>query len=883
MPWLLRQKVTIPDPAPGHVHRAELVARALPTQRRLTVLKASGGFGKTTLMAECCRRLREEEVATAWVSLDDRDEPAMLDAYIAFACVDAGLDLRPASDAEEAPVEPGSRIGSVVRAIEACGAPFVIALDELERLGHPGSLALVAFLLQRGPRNLHLAVACREIPDGFNAAGAMLEGQAETLDAEDLRFSRAEVARFFGLGLSRRALSEEMSRSAGWPFALRVSRNSAERSREGRGGLTSDLARNWIESRLFAGLDAGDRDFVLDLGLFGWVDAELLDEVLPRGDAMRRLQAIAVLDGLFEPVSHGTSASFRLHRLVKEHCAGQRFREAPDRFRTIHRRIAAAIARRGDPVLAMHHAVEGGDPFLAGEILEDAGGVRLWTRQGVPQLLRANRLLTPEVVAIRPRLKLVRCAALTLSGRQHEARSLYRDSPHPAGGAGEDADPEYAADNSLVRGAMALYGGNPVGSDWLRALPALGEELATSGYLDPFTRGSVEYGLSVLHLLRGEFDAALERLSVARELTAEADYIVMYGALLQGQIEFVAGRPRGARSHYRRAGLIARERYLLDPVATTSCEVVMTEISLECSLSTSFDEPAGLRKLLRTHGVPFSLFATAINVLMDTRLRSGHTHEALAVADELFVHVRGAGFTTFARLLAALRISVLVIAGRLADADRAWRLAELPEDAESCLDLANQSWREMEAVAEARLRVLIAHRRFEEARALARELQAVAVERGFRRIELRALALSITLEQQAGETETSLRHLAEYLRLFTESPYALPLVRERATCAPPLRKYVDLGAASPYRETAQTLLEAMVHVDDGRNLLLSDRERDVLRLLPGRRDKEIAAALALSAHGVRHHLRKLFAKLGVKTRADAVHRARALGLISEAS
>ena len=74
-PWLLRQKITVPDRVPGYVHRAELVSRALPTRRRLTVLNASGGFGKTTLLAECCRRLRQDGVATAWVSLDEQDEP----------------------------------------------------------------------------------------------------------------------------------------------------------------------------------------------------------------------------------------------------------------------------------------------------------------------------------------------------------------------------------------------------------------------------------------------------------------------------------------------------------------------------------------------------------------------------------------------------------------------------------------------------------------------------------------------------------------------------------------------------------------------------------------------------------------------------------------
>ncbi len=90
-PWLLVQKITVPDRVAGYVHRAELVDRAMPTRRRLTVLKASGGFGKTTLLAECCRKLRREGVAVAWVSLDERDEPAVLDTYITVACQSAGF------------------------------------------------------------------------------------------------------------------------------------------------------------------------------------------------------------------------------------------------------------------------------------------------------------------------------------------------------------------------------------------------------------------------------------------------------------------------------------------------------------------------------------------------------------------------------------------------------------------------------------------------------------------------------------------------------------------------------------------------------------------------------------------------------------------------
>ena len=108
-------------------------------------------------------------------------------------------------------------------------------------------------------------------------------------------------------------------------------------------------------------------------------------------------------------------------------------------------------------------------------------------------------------------------------------------------------------------------------------------------------------------------------------------------------------------------------------------------------------------------------------------------------------------------------------------------------------------------------------------------------------------------------------------------------MRERATCAAVVTKFLDLHPDSPDQETAGSLLAAMRRVDEVRELALSEREREVLRRLHNQRDKQIAAALGLTVYGVRHHLRKLFAKLGVAKRAEAVHRARELGLIADNS
>ncbi|MCY3620807.1 MAG: LuxR C-terminal-related transcriptional regulator [Gammaproteobacteria bacterium] len=64
------------------------------------------------------------------------------------------------------------------------------------------------------------------------------------------------------------------------------------------------------------------------------------------------------------------------------------------------------------------------------------------------------------------------------------------------------------------------------------------------------------------------------------------------------------------------------------------------------------------------------------------------------------------------------------------------------------------------------------------------------------------------------------------------------------------------------------------HVPD-----LTARENEILERLERWRDKEIGAALDLSEDGVRYHVKKLFKKLGVRSRFEATHRARSLGIL----
>ena len=236
------------------------------------------------------------------------------------------------------------------------------------------------------------------------------------------------------------------------------------------------------------------------------------------------------------------------------------------------------------------------------------------------------------------------------------------------------------------------------------------------------------------------------------------------------------------------------------------------------------------------------------------------------------------------RFLSALRVSVLVAGGEVGEAERAWRISRLPEDAAGCTGLDAQSWREAEMLTCARIRLLTAHGAFDEARGFARALFAVAEKRQLVRTTMRGLALAMTLERRAGDDDRARAHLVTYLRLFRENGYARPLARERADALPLLD---DVAGARPVdgtvARTAARLSEAMRESSDAASdpahQPLTEREFDVLVRLERHRDQEIAEALNLSYDGLRYRVNRIFTKLGARSRLDAVHRARARGIL----
>ena len=802
----------------------------------------------------------------------------MLETHLSLAFRHAGLDVAEGASAVHDERRRPGRLGPLLQAIEALDGPCVLALDEVERLSDAGSVALVNFLLERAPANLHLAIACRDFPIGLDVANPILEGRAVVATAEQLRFSASEAVAFLGDGES------QTRESAGWPLALRIHREQQYGS--GHAITAADFARTWLDSRMWRAVSATDRDLVLDAGLLERIEPDVLDEVLDGHGFWHRLVAMPAIDGLLLPAFDADSEAYRVHPLLQRCCVEWRRRETPERFRELHRRIARALARRGAVVSAMRHATEGDDPELLASILEDTGGLRLLIREGFTRLQAADRFLTPTILDRHPRLALARCLILTLTGRLDEARRSHARIAELAGAvanAEDAAHRELYLDDLFVRGVAVLFSTPSWASKEVALLRAQMADAVEQVDLDPVMRSTFEYGLCVLHGMKAEFDDALVRVDRARgTLGTRWSYVPMLLDYQVGAIAMARGHVGDAEAWYARAQGALRIDSRNDRGPTLIGEVLTRELELERNRLTYFRGPVPLPNAFDTGCSPFQVYAAASAAVVELTLEQQGLTAALVALQDMLEHSYRSDLPSASRYLSVLRVATLADAGRHEEAERTWRLSGLPDNDADCLDLEGQSWREMEAIAEARLKILRARREFDAARAFSSAVVQTVEQRGLRRTRMRCLALSITIEVAAGDRPAAATYLAAFVRLFTETDYARPLVRERDVVLPLLEDYVD-GVVDPALEASACALRDHLRSASARGpgIRLTGRSLEVLQRLEKQPDREIAHALGITHAGVRYHVRTIFEQLKARSRMDAVHRARSIGLLPE--
>ena len=293
---LLTTKLFIPPPHPNLVQRPRLIERlneGLRQGRKLTLVAAPAGFGKTTLVTEWVVSGARE---VAWVSLDEGDNnPVQFFTYLIAALqqVDGsiGQAVRQLLQSPQLPPMQGL-VTSLINDIIAAGTPLTLVLDDYHFLSSPAVHEAVGFLLERQPPIMHVVISTREeLPGSIPLPRLRARGQVTEVRERDLRFTMEEITAFnqsMNLHLSATALKAIETRTEGWIAGLQL---AALALREGQ-----------EDTDAFIAAFTGDDRHVIDY---------LTAEVLQRQPETTRdfLRQTSVLDRLSVPLCNAVTGT----------------------------------------------------------------------------------------------------------------------------------------------------------------------------------------------------------------------------------------------------------------------------------------------------------------------------------------------------------------------------------------------------------------------------------------------------------------------------------------------------------------------------------------------------------------------------------------------
>ena len=418
----------------AQVPRARLMKALRAGQhRRLTLIHAPAGYGKTTLAAQWGEKQAGEGVKVAWLTVDDNDNNLV---WFLANLVEAIRRTDPAvtGDLGEVLEESGEDaqqyvLTSLVNQIAERDEPMAIVVDDWHRVTAPGVIAAMAFLLEQRCDNLQVVVASRS-RSGLPVSHLRVCDEITEIDVRALCFDEAEARSFLvdvaGLDLQHGDVADLRNATGGWVAALQLASLSL-RGDDTPAEVISQISgrhhaiADFLTENVLNALEPEMLRFLLTTSITARICGSLACALSgqPRGHAM--LEEVEARD-LFLRRSDQNGDWFRYENLFAEFLRRRLERDHPELITPLHRTASEWFADRKMLVEAVDHALAADDTRRAIELVE-TDGPDLLEHSQMATLLGLVHKLPPAAVASSLRLQMALAWINALLHRTHVARA----------------------------------------------------------------------------------------------------------------------------------------------------------------------------------------------------------------------------------------------------------------------------------------------------------------------------------------------------------------------------------------------------------------------------------------------------------------------------
>jgi LuxR family maltose regulon positive regulatory protein len=880
---ILQTKLYLPPIRPELVSRPRLIERLnAGLHRKLTLVSAPAGFGKTTLVSQWvagCERL------TAWLSLDGGDnDPTRFLAYLVAALQTIAANIGEGvlgvlHASQPQPPSTESILTALLNEITTIPDNFVLVLDDYHVIDAKPVDNALTFLLEHLPPQMHLVIATREDPN-IPLARYRAGGQLTELRVADLRFTPAEATDFLnqvvGLNLSAEDITALEIRTEGWIAGLQLAALSMQGHQDTTNFIQSftgshHFVLDYLVEEVLQRQSESVQVFLLRTSILGRMCGPLCDAVL-LDSAVSGQKTLEYLEhaNLFIVPLDNERHWYRYHHLFAE-LLRQRlhalYPQQPDSVAQYHTRASQWYEDNALEIEAFHHAAAANDIERAERLIK-GGRIPLHSLAAVTAILDWLDSLPKTVLDARPWLWVRSATSALMAGQTTGVEEKLQAAEKAMQNADlDDKTRDLIGQIAAIRATLALLRYQPEATV-IQARRAL-------EYLHPDNlpfRSRAIWTLGFAYQLQGDRAAARQVYTEAiRHASGDIYYTVLATTSL-GRIQESENQLYQAAETYRHSLQLLSDQ---GPPNASEEYIGLARIFYEWNdLDAAEQHGQQSLQLARQYDRAIDRFIISEVFLARLKLARGDVTGAAAMLAQTEQSARQNNFTLRLPEIAAVQILTLIRQGQVAAAAQLARQYDLPLS---------------------QARVLIAQDDPSAALAVLEPFRQQMEARGWADERLKAMVLQAVALHRKGEKAPAAQVLAEALVLAEPGGFIRSFLDEGPSMAQLLSEAAAHGVMPDYIGKLLAAFQGVTH-DEGQTTRLSSsfirsgpsslveplsqRELEILKLIAqGLSNREIGERLFLALDTVKGHNRRIFDKLQVQSRTEAIARARELGLL----
>ena len=461
---LLATKFFAP-PRPAHDIVRPLLTQRLDEglSRKLTLVCAAAGFGKSTLISQWAQAC---PYPSAWLSLDveDRDPNRFLECLVvALEVISQTVGAGLAALLKGSPQASAETVLTLlVNQLSKIPGKLVLILDDYHLAASAGVNESLSFLIDHMPSQLHLVIASREAPE-ISLARLRLDGQLAEIRQQDLRFGLDEAVEFFqqdgNVRLSKTQIQALETRTEGWISGLKLAAISLQTHKDPETFIASFTGSHYfvqdylIEEVLHQQPD-DVQAFLLRTSVLDRLCGSLCDAVLQSHGGEQLLNQLDNASLFIVPLD-SERQWYRYHHLFSDllrQRLGQKEPAAP-----LHRRASEWYEAQGMQLEAFHQATLANDIALAIRLIQ-GNGMPLYFQGMTAPVVHWLSNLTHATLNTHPFLWVAFSWSLlfaghpgTLEEKLSSAEAAMRDAPQDA------STTDTSGQIAVLRAWLAVY------------------------------------------------------------------------------------------------------------------------------------------------------------------------------------------------------------------------------------------------------------------------------------------------------------------------------------------------------------------------------------------------------------------------------------------